>query len=253
VSPWYEAAFGEDYLALYPHRNLAEAKRDVRGIIDLIDPPRDQPLLDLCCGAGRHLHALHESGFSDLSGVDLSGHLLDVARRRLDEIGGTRIRLERSDMRTIPYKNGFETVLSLFTSFGYFVESTEDEVALRAARYALRPGGTFVIDTLNRTSTIAELDPTSGRTLDGVRVRIARSVSPDGLRVEKETRIEPDGEAPRIYRESVRMYSVDEMGDMLIRAGFVDVRFFGALDGRAHDDASPRMVCVARRPAEDPA
>jgi len=151
VNDWFERSFGRDYLALYPHRDNAEARSDVAAIVDLIDPPRDGPLLDLCCGAGRHLLALHEAGFSDLTGIDLSQVLLDVARRQLDAVDGAGIRLVRSDMRQIPFADHFATILSLFTSFGYFSESEEDEAVLRAARGALRPGGS-IRSTMGATS-----------------------------------------------------------------------------------------------------
>ena len=246
---WYEEAFGKDYLALYPHRDLAEARADVAAIIDLIAPPRDEPLLDLCCGAGRHLGALHEEGYTDLTGIDLSQQLLDVARRRLDADGATEVRLLRTDMRRIPYRGHFETILSLFTSFGYFSETSEDAAALHAACDALRPGGTFLMDTLNRPWTIAHLSPRSETSIDGADVLITREISPDGLRVEKEVRVEPKGEAPKRYRESVRMYTAEELRALLEGVGFSHVRFHGALDGRPCDADSPRMVAVGQRPA----
>ena len=220
-------------------------------IVDLIDPPRDGPLLDLCCGAGRHLLALHEAGFSDLTGIDLSQVLLDVARRQLDAVDGAGIRLVRSDMRQIPFADHFATILSLFTSFGYFSESEEDEAVLRAARGALRPGGTFLMDTLNRPWTIDHLVPRNEETIDGDRVVITRSLSPDGLRVEKETCVKEGGEPPQIYRESVRMYTAAEMREMLDRSGFVSVRFHGGLDGRPYDDASQRLVAIAETAPND--
>ncbi len=248
MTHWYEESFGRDYLALYPHRNIAEARADVTTIVDLIAPPKNEPLLDLCCGAGRHLQALHEAGFVDLTGIDLSQPLLDVARRQLDTAGGTGIRLLQSDMRHIPFRGHFETILSLFTSFGYFSETREDEAVLRAAHGALRPGGTFLMDTLNRSWTVAHLTPRSEETIDRIRVAITREISPDGLRVEKEIRVEPENESPKVYRESVRMYAVDEMSTLLERSGFVDVRFHGALDGRSYNSTNPRMVTVARKP-----
>jgi len=253
VSPWYEDSFGRDYMALYPHRDLAEARADVAGIVGLVNPPKGQPLLDLCCGAGRHLQALHETGFTDLTGIDLSQQLLDIARRRLDAVGAGTVRLIRSDMRKIPHHERFATVLSLFTSFGYFADASDDETVLRAVHAALRPGGTFSIDTLNRSWTIARLEPRSDRAIDGARVAIERTISADGLRVEKEIRIETPGTPPKSYRESVRMYTAGEMKTMLERAGFADLRFYGGLDGRAHDVASPRMIVVATRPQEIPA
>jgi SAM-dependent methyltransferase len=248
VTPWYEESFGRDYLARYPHRDIAEARADVAAIVDLIAPPTDAPLLDLCCGAGRHLQALHEEGFTDLTGIDLSQPLLDVARSQLDANGGTEIRLLRSDMRRIPFRGRFETILSLFTSFGYFGEAEEDEAVLRAAYGALRSGGAFLMDTLNRPWTIAHLTPRTEETIDGIRFSIAREISPDGLRVKKEIRIEPRDEPPKVYRESVRMYAVDEMRAMLERSGFIEVRFHGALDGRPYGSTDPRMVAVAHKP-----
>lgn len=251
MTHWYEESFGSDYLALYPHRDIAEARADVAAIIDLIAPANDQPLLDLCCGAGRHLQALNEAGFADLTGIDLSPALLDVARRRLDAQGGADVRLLRSDMRRIPYRDHFETILSLFTSFGYFSEAGEDEAVLEAACAALRPGGTLLIDTLNRPWTIAHLAPHSEETIDGARAVISRGISHDGLRVEKEIRVEPEGESPTVYRESVRMYAVDEMRTLLEQSGLVDVRFHGALDGRPYDSAAPRMIAVVRKPLSE--
>ena len=248
MTHWYEESFGRDYLALYPHRDIAEARKDVAAIIDLIAPLKDEPLLDLCCGAGRHLQALAEAGFVDLTGIDLSQHLLDIARRRLDTAGGTEVRLLRSDMRHIPFCGHFGTILSLFTSFGYFSEAREDEAVLRAAYGALRSGGAFLMDTLNRSWTVAHLTARSEETIDGIHVAITRRISPDGLRVEKEIRVEPESEAPRVYTESVRMYAVDEMCTLLKRSGFVDLCFHGDLDGRPYDSANPRMITVARKP-----
>jgi len=247
VTHWYERSFGSDYLALYPHRDLAEAREDVAAIGDLIAPSRDEPLLDLCCGAGRHLLALHEAGYTDLTGVDLSSVLLDAARAGLRAGGADDVRLVRADMRRIPFRDRFQTILSLFTSFGYFDLEDDNLETLRSAYRALRPGGTFVLDTLNRPWTIAHLAPRAETMIEGRLARITRSISPDGRRIEKTVELTPGGEVPRSYRESVRMYSADELRTLLDRAGFAGVRLYGGLDGRPHDADQPRMVAIGRR------
>ena len=247
MTHWYRQSFRKDYLALYPHRGLPEARADAAAIVALVSPPKEEPLLDLCCGAGRHLQALFELGFADLTGVDLSRALLRVARRRLDRQGAAAVRLVRSDMRRIPFRARFATILSLFTSFGYFDRSQEDEAVLTAACAALHPGGTLVMDTLNRPWTIAHLRPRSEQALGGAHVTIERALSADGSRVEKTTRIEPATGRRNLYRESVRMYSADDLRAMLARSGFADVRFHGGLDGCPYDEACPRIVAVARR------
>ena len=247
MSAWYEDTFGRDYLSLYPHRNDAEAARDVSGLLQLIDPPRDESLLDLCCGAGRHLAALRRAGFTQLTGLDLSAHLLAEARVRLDTAHMADIQLLKADMLEIPGSDCYSTIISLFTSFGYFADSCEDERVLASAYHALSGNGTFVLDTLNRGHVLASLVPTEEKELGEMRISIRRHITDDGLRVEKETRVTQPGSPETTYRESVRMYERPEIRDMLERIGFVDVRFFGSLRGEAFSNSSPRMVFVASK------
>jgi len=247
MTAWYEHAFGREYLALYQHRDDTEAERDVRSIIDLISPNKDEPLLDLGCGAGRHLAALHRSGFTQLVGIDLSEDLLAVARERLDEADADGVELVRCDMRAIPYVARFATVVSLFTSFGYFTDTGDDLAVLMGVNRALKNGGTFLIDTLNRDHVIANLVPQEEKTLQDRVLHIKRRLSVDGKRVEKETRvIEKDG-AERSFRESVRMYTAIELEKMLRESGFEEVRAYGSLSGDPYRAESNRLVLVAKK------
>ncbi|MFC2095483.1 class I SAM-dependent methyltransferase [Candidatus Bipolaricaulota bacterium] len=247
MTAWYESAFGRDYLSLYPHRNECEATRDVAGILRLIDPSRTAPLLDLCCGAGRHLVALRRAGFTCLTGLDLSADLLNEARSRLLAESMGDIQLVKADMRDIPEEGAYSTIVSLFTSFGYFEDGLEDERVLQSVYRALATNGTLLLDTLNRNHILANLNPSEETEQDGKRITVRRHISSDGLRVEKETRINQPGSPETTYRESVRMYTMDEIHAMLRGIGFVDVRFYGSLDGAAFSDESPRMVFVASK------
>ena len=74
--PWYVTAFQADYRAVYPHRDLASAAREVEFLIERGVGGR---VLDLCCGFGRHTLALRRAGL-DAYGADLSGDLLVQAR-----------------------------------------------------------------------------------------------------------------------------------------------------------------------------
>ena len=245
--PWYVRSFGREYLELYPHRDDAEARADVDAIIALIDPPKDEPLLDLGCGAGRHLVALHRAGFRNVVGLDLSAELLAVATERLAEVGTDEIRLVNADMADIPYEEYFGTVLSLFTSFGYFERDEENAAVFAAVWRATAPKGRFLIDYFNRDSVIANLVDREERVVAGRRVRIDRRLTPDGRRVEKTTRLlGPEGEE-KTYHESVRLYSPSEMDRMLTAEGFVNIRRFGSLRGALHCPESPRLIVVAEK------
>lgn len=249
MSAWYEDTFGRDYLSLYPHRNDEEATRDIAGLLQLVDPPRDEPLLDLCCGAGRHLVALRLAGFSNLTGLDLSADLLAEARVRLKAAAMNDVQLLKADMREIPGDNCYSTIISLFTSFGYFADSSEDKRVLASAYRALSGNGTFVLDTLNRGHVVASLVPTEEKELGKMCISIRRRITEDGLRVEKETRVTQPGSPETTYRESVRMYERREIEDMLERIGFANTRFFGNLQGAVFSSSSPRMVFIASKVA----
>jgi len=247
VREWYEAAFGRDYLALYPHRDEQEAEEDVAAIIGLIEPRRDLPLLDLACGAGRHLIALCRAGYRDLVGLDLSADLLAVARSRIEEEGCRGVRLIRADMREIPFSEHFGTVLSLFTSFGYFKADEDDAKVLDAVHAALLPGGVFLLDTLAPERTRAGLVRYEERKFGENTAIITRWISPDGERVEKGIRmILPDGNE-RVYCESVRLYTAERLTGLFRTAGFATVEAYGSLAGRPYDDAAERLVVVGRK------
>lgn len=245
--PWYVHSFGREYLDLYPHRDDAEAQAEVEAIIELIDPPKDEPLLDLGCGAGRHLVALHSAGFRHIVGLDLSAELLEIAAERLTKAGAEGIKLVNADMAHIPYEEHFGTVLSLFTSFGYFERDEENATVFAAVRKAALPGGRFLIDYMNRDWVIANLVGREEKDVAGRRVRIERRLTAGRRRVEKTTRVlGPEGEE-KTYHESVRLYSPLEVEQMLETAGFVNVRRYGSLRGAPHRSESPRLILVGEK------
>ncbi|HLB10043.1 MAG TPA: methyltransferase domain-containing protein, partial [Gemmatimonadaceae bacterium] len=98
---WWESYFDAQYLLEYePIFSPARDRADVARLIELVGLPAGERLLDVPCGQGRHAHLLAEAGF-DVTGLDFSKHLLDIARAR-----GTAINLRyvRGDMRALPAK-----------------------------------------------------------------------------------------------------------------------------------------------------
>lgn len=243
---WYEKSFGSYYLEIYGHRDTAEAERDARAIVRLIDPARDEPLLDLGCGTGRHLVALRDLGFRFLVGLDLSAELLGEAAQNIPHGGAGRVMLVRGDMRDIPHRNCFAAVLSIFTTFGYFEEDRENARVLYSVRRALRRGGVFVLDYLNRDHLIANFVPEDGLDLPGMHVRSVRSLTKGGRRVKKQITIEKEEGQITLF-ESVRLFTREEIVGMFTAAGLVNVRCFGSLAGDPYRPDSERLVVVGER------
>lgn len=253
MTAWYQESFGYEYLELYSHRDAAEARADIEAIVKLLDPPRDEPLLDLCCGACRHMLVLREMGFTNLVGLDLSAELLDVAARDLAATSGKPVEacddveLVLSDMRQIPYEDHFAAVLSLFTSFGYFQQDEENQAVFKAVYRALRPGGRFLIDYLNRDYVIANLVERDEKVLPDQHIQNVRCLTDGCRRVEKTTTVTTKTGEVREFHESVRMYSQSEMVHMLSAEGFADVQCYGSLDGQACGPDSKRLILIAQK------
>jgi SAM-dependent methyltransferase len=236
--PWYRKAFGARYARLYAHRDDEEAA----SAIDLLAgsvPLAETRVLDVACGAGRHMNAVRARG-ARAWGVDLSEALLADARR----FGP----VARADMRRLPFlASAFDGVLNMFTSFGYFESAEEDERALEEIARVLRPGGWFLFDYLNATRVLSRLIPRGERTAAGERVRETRAYDPSARVLTKEIALLDDrGEVRETWTERLRLYDPGAIEAMMGRAGFEIWERFGDYEGGAFDGESPRFILLAR-------
>ena len=237
--PWYTDWFGRDYIAVYAHRDIKEAVRQIDFVESVIRPTRGARVLDLCCGSGRHSIELTKRGFR-VCGVDLSAELLDRARKDA-ECANTQISFVRSDMRCAVGDHSFDLVVNFFTSFGYFETDVENRRVLDAIYASLRPGGGWLVDYINREYVIANLVSSDEHRVNGLHIRQQRRIDTVRGRVEKTLTV-TDGESSRMYRESVRMYSYPELRTMFADAGLKINAVFGDFDGRPFGTSSPRLI-----------
>lgn len=243
---WVADAFGRWYPIVYPHRNEAEAARLIE-VLDAKVGVKGRRVLDVGCGAGRHLLHLAHHGARPV-GVDLSADLIRRARAARQAAGG-EWGLVRGDMRALPFGNGtFDVVTSFFTSFGYFDEA-EDARAVGEAARVLQPGGRYVLDYLNRESVLAHPNRVGERTEGGYVVREARRVASGGRRVVKEIEIRDDAGATLArYEERVTLYAPAEIRAFLSLAGFETLHEWGDYDASRFDaPKSARYVVVSGR------
>ena len=241
-SPWYRRWFGEIYLDLYPHRDSTEAGRAVELLISETGLGPEEWVLDLACGAGRHLSHMEKRGLRTI-GLDLSYPLLLRART-----AGPSSRLVRGDMRELPFRDGrFGTVASFFTSFGYFRADADDRSVLLEVRRVLRRGGRLLLDFLNAEEVRRTLSPKDVREIGGRRVVQERRLVNEGRSVEKTIRIEGVGQEPgEVFHERVRLYSPDELGRLLAECGLAPERWFGDYAGGPLAPTTPRAIVLAR-------
>jgi SAM-dependent methyltransferase len=238
---WWESWFGEEYLDLYPHRDLESARREVAFALKNL-PPEPTPMLDLCCGVGQHIPLFRELGVGPI-GLDYSAPLLELARAR-----DATLRLVRGDMRQLPFSDGaFASVVNFFTSFGYFLAEPDNAAVVSEIERVLARGGRVLCDTFGLEHVRARLVPEESRAGSGREYRIRRWWNADLRRIEKEITVARGG-STEVFRESVRAYTAPELTCIFEAAGLRVEATWGDFDGRPVGRDSPRLILLASKP-----
>src|SRR4030042_4719047 len=118
----------------------AEVTEDLPCWVDLARR-QGGPVLELGCGSGRVLLPLAREGF-EVTGVDSSPAMLDLARRRLalqPSIAG-RIVLLQQDFSHIQLGKTFPLLLLPFNTFAHLTDPADVRAGLKTFFAHLRPG-----------------------------------------------------------------------------------------------------------------
>lgn len=248
--PWFEEWFDHPlFLEVYSHRDASEAVAGIRTIIKQTKldgrAPASVNILDIACGAGRHVLEFARIGYR-VTGNDLSGFLLEKAREEALALG-IQARFTRNDMRTLSEENLYDLVVQLFTSFGYFKTEQEDRLVLGNVHRALLPGGWYCLDLINPIWLKRNLVPISRRSIKQATVVEKRRFAES--RVIKEITITPEKGEPLHFTESVRLFSRREIETMLAETGFATDSIAGDYTGsRFEEGSSPRLILFSRKP-----
>ena len=247
---WYANVFNEDYLRTLPRSLPRQTMREVRFIIDKLGIQRGARVLDLCCGAGRHTVELSAKGY-DMVGVDLSMFLL---KRALDTATKKKLSIKfvHGDMRKLTFRSIFDAVFNVQTSFGYFDDLTNFKV-LQSIYASLKPGGIFLIETVNRDFIMDDMPLRLFWMGDGCKVLEESNVeSLSGvLKVKRSIVLDDNSKPPYEQTMSIRLYSTTEMRQLLSRAGFNVLELVGDFslpDPRHFGAYSPHNIFIAEKP-----
>ena len=241
IPGWWESYFDRDFLEIYrsvlPETEPSEAADAIMEATGARPPAQ---VLDLACGWGRHSLEIAERGFR-VTGVDVSSTLLAEAAAESGRRGIKTVEWVVGDMRDLPFRGGYDLVLSLFSSLGYSLSDEDDLRTLRSASRALLPGGSLVLETMHRdllAREFVEHDWWDGP--DGEPVWVEREfdavegVSREWLRwgrVEK-------------YHE-IRVRSATEWAKLFDQAGLQAEEWLGGWDLAPFSHDSERLIVIA--------
>jgi SAM-dependent methyltransferase len=102
--------------------------------------PERGRMLDVACGTGKSFLPMLERGW-EVSGVDVSAAMLDVARRK-----APAVELAVADMRELGTLGSFDLVWCLDDALNYLLEERELQAAFEGFRRNLADGGLVLFD-----------------------------------------------------------------------------------------------------------
>jgi SAM-dependent methyltransferase len=245
--PWWEELFSEDFVRANFKLSDAQVRREVNFIEESLGVAPGGVVLDLGCGAGHHAVELASRGYG-VVGYDLSLYQLALAAEVAQE-RDQKINFLQGDMREMAFEEMFDGVFSWNTTFGYFEEEKNLNVAQRVFK-ALKPGGMFLVDVINRD--FAATQSPSSLWYEGDACVCMDDMSVDfitsRLRV-KRSIILDDGRT-REVSYSIRLYSLHELGKLLHEVGFRVTEASGHpnIPGVFFGEQSPRIIMLAQKP-----
>ncbi len=236
----FDETFGDDYLHFYGSQLTDERNdRDTDEIVSLLGLQPGHAVLDAPCGHGRISNRLAERGMH-VVGVDASMPFLHIARE-----AGAKVDYQLGDLRELPVDGPFDSVISWFTSFGYFDDDGNRRV-LAEYRRVLRPGGRLLVETQNHDEFVRRFTPApfshAVKVGDDLMIDTNEFDCLTG-RIEADRVVVRDGCVRRSHF-FVRLPTIPEWRTWLTDAGFAAAEF-RARDGAVPTIDRPRLVVLA--------
>jgi SAM-dependent methyltransferase len=244
MDTWFEneSFWREGYRFMFSDDAFRAATDQVTQIVALtgIDVGR---VLDLGCGPARHAVPLALKGFH-VTGVDASPFLLRKGQEHATR-SNVEVDFVHADMRSYRRPDAFDLAVSMFSSFGYFADRADDRQVATNLHDSLRSGGVALIDVMSKELT-GRFKDTWITEAEGV-TRVERhEIIDNWTRIRSEWILIRDRSMQR-FEYCVRIYSGQELSDLLRDVGFADVMLYGELDGRSYGPNAKRLIAVARK------
>ena len=236
-SKWFQSWFDTSYYhILYKHRDYKEAEVFIKNIVKYLNLDKDDSILDLACGKGRHSIFLNALGYN-VTGLDLSKNSIEHAKNH----ESNSLHFEVHDMRDT-YKTQFEIVLNLFTSFGYFEEEVDNFKVIQTIKSSLKQNGIGVIDFMNSPVVIDNLIAQNSYEAEGIKFELKRSYT-DGF-ITKDIEVN-DADKIVHFEEKVRAFTFQDFESMLSNAGLYLLDCFGSYKLEPYDSkTSERLILI---------
>ena len=223
---------------------LAAAPKEAAFLFRAMGLKKGMVLLDVCCGPGRHSAEFARRGLS-VCGYDFSAEYLKEAAGRAKKENFI-VSFVKGDMREIHFDEKFDAAVSLFNSFGYFADKSDDIKTLKGIFRALKPGGVFALDIVNGANVRKYSLPQSKTDLGRRNLIEKIEFHGDGMTCSWTFTDKKTGKSQtEIFFN--RLYDKETIKEALEESGFSAMKMYGGFGGEPLTDKSERIIAISKK------
>ena len=248
---WWKTLFDETYL-ITDARSVGDDNltcREVDCIEEMLGLEKSWPILDLCGGQGRHSLELSRRGFQDVTVLDYSKALIDLGREMAQEERLNILFLKEDARNTGLPSRRFRSIITMASSFGYFVNEDQNEKILREAFRLLMPKGSLLLDLPNREHVLNHFTPQSWHEANEEIIVCRKKSLDEDIVYGREIVISKRKGLIRDVTYCTRLYSPEKITAMLKSTGFdavsIQKDFVSHEDKQDYGLMTNRMIVIA--------
>jgi D-alanine-D-alanine ligase len=250
---WWKTLFDEVYLLTDARSvdNAAVTKQEIDVYTALAPVGRDDGILDLCGGHGRHALELCRRGYAHCTVLDYARPLLEIGKQTAAR-EGLAVEFVQGDARRTAWADGsFDHVLILGNSLGYIAEPDADLEILKESARLLKPGGGLVLDVTDGEAVSDHVMPQAWHEIGEDMVVCRQREVHDGCVNAREMVLSKTAGLIRDRTYRIRLYTAKELTALVDRAGLGDIQVHTNATAQAAEAdvgcMNHRLVVTARK------
>jgi SAM-dependent methyltransferase len=238
---WFEEWFDSPYYhVLYKDRDSTEAQQFITNLITYLKPNQLDLFLDVACGKGRHAIFVEQLGYQ-IDGFDLSENSIAIAKKQENK----NLKFYVNDIRVPLKTNHYNFAFNLFTSFGYFENENDNQIAINAIAKSLKQDGILVLDFMNCKKVLNQLEKQETKSINNISFNICKNFN-DGYIV-KDIMFTDKGNTYN-FQEKVKALSLNQFKKYFNTANLKIEAIFGDYYLNNFDENnSERLILVAKK------
>lgn len=238
---WFWVKYGP---VMFDTQTMSKTESEIDGVLNLTSIKKDEKLLDVCCGFGRHSLELAKWGI-DVTGIDITEAYLEKGRQNQLKDKIENCQFINQDIRTYDKQNYYDGAVCLWNSFGYWVDEDDDIKAVKNIYNSLKKGGFFLLDTPGKEVLAAGFEENGWYEKGDLKILVEYSVELNWTVMKNRWLLyDKDNNGFTEFEFSHSIYSALEQCKLLAECGFEKIEVYGSFDGSPYDNHSEQLITI---------